>query len=232
MIEWNRVYLKETASTNEDAKKLIDSENEYLNYVISAEQQTSGKGRYDRVWQSPVGNLYCSFIVENKDASYHSFVAAVATIETIREICPSIEISCKWPNDVLVEGAKISGILLEVYKDALIIGIGVNILSSPSSAHYKTACLRDFDCDISSEDLLAVLAGKLSENTSLLKNTGFETVRKKWVEFAHNIGKEIQVNLINESTKGIFKGISEQGALLIDTGDEIKKIMAGDVFYL
>ncbi len=139
-----------TASTNEDAKQAaIDGEAEGL--VVQALRQTAGRGRQGRVWESPEGNLYMSVLLRPacgpQAAGHYSFVAALAVFDTVRAFLPQAEVLLKWPNDVLVNGKKISGLLLEAAPvengrmDWLVLGIGVNVLHHPENALYPTTSL-------------------------------------------------------------------------------------------
>ncbi len=233
MQNWNLIALKQIDSTNEEAKRIIAKNQQIENSVVWAESQTKGKGRLDRKWESPCGNLYCSFIVKNENAHLMGFTTAVAVIEAIKNyVEDENKVKSKWPNDVLVEGKKISGILLEVYENYLIIGVGINVNSHPENSSYPTTNLLETGENVRAYDVLESLSESLLDNINLLKNKGFVVIREKWLQYAYKIGEKIQVNLINESTKGTFKGISEQGALILQTNSEIRNIIAGDVFYL
>ncbi len=232
MGDWKLLHFDDIPSTNELAKELVLKSEISYNSVIYADSQSSGKGRYDRKWHSPKGNLYCSFVVENKNPSCYSFVSALSVLDSFFELGLKKGTSCKWPNDVLIDGKKSSGILLEVCESALIIGIGINIISSFLNSKYETCSLSDYGIEISPQQLLEVLSNNLSSNIKILNDKGFALIREKWLNYAHNLDSQIEVTTINEKMVGIFKGISEQGALLLDTGKETKQIMAGDVFYL
>jgi len=153
---WRIRNLDVTTSTNDDIRKAAES-GEPEGLVIIANRQTGGKGRHGRVWESPEGNLYCSVLLRPKNlpacAGFYSFVAALAVHALVSEYLRPMsspppgrgalpDITLKWPNDVLVNGKKISGILLEVADDALIVGIGLNIAHHPETALYPATSLR------------------------------------------------------------------------------------------
>lgn len=232
MKPWQFVFKKTTQSTNADAVNIVREGSDCAGTVVWAAEQTGGKGRYGRIWDSPKGNLYCSFIVPNSNTNFAGFACALAVVDTLKDQKLAAKVTCKWPNDVLADGKKVSGILLEVCEDMLIIGIGINLGSYPADAAYAAGCLADFGLAVEAEDFLGMLAVNLQRNLDLVDVKGFAPVRKKWFEYAHNLGCLIRVNLINESTSGIFTGISEQGALQLKTANGIRNIMAGDVFYL
>ena len=136
------VRLDSVDSTNEEARRLAASEAAVDGTLVWALSQTAGKGRRGRAWESPGGNLYCSILLRPDcaaaKAAQLSFVAAVAVVEAVTDIAgPALEVRCKWPNDVLVGGRKISGILLESEAGAgdevewVVVGVGVNVAHHP-----------------------------------------------------------------------------------------------------
>lgn len=143
MKPWRIRRLVTTSSTNDDAKRAAEAgEGEGL--VVHALQQTAGRGRHGRTWHSPEGNLYCSALLRPGDArlfGHYSFVAALALADTVRAFVPQVNITLKWPNDVLVNGKKIGGILLEAGEGWLVIGMGLNIRHYPDNAMYPATSL-------------------------------------------------------------------------------------------
>ena len=130
---WNLIFKKETVSTNEDVRCLPAGADKT---VVCAEVQTGGRGRMGRRWVSPEGNLYVSLCFELgalREAEIYSFLSAVALAGAFEQVCPEIGVKCKWPNDLLIGGKKVSGILLETDGvGRLIVGIGVNVVSVPA----------------------------------------------------------------------------------------------------
>ena len=125
MMDWRIRQLAETSSTNDEAKRAAEAgEDEGL--VVWALKQTAGRGRHGRLWESPEGNIYCSVLLrpdcDARHAGHYSFVAALALADTVHEFLPNAAVTLKWPNDVLVDGKKISGILLESPAAARLIG--------------------------------------------------------------------------------------------------------------
>src|ERR1700693_720928 len=132
-------------STNDEARRLAH-EGAPHGTVVHADEQTSGRGRMAHTWFSPPGNLYLSILLRTGQpaarAAELSFLAALAVADTVEALLPrQIRTMLKWPNDVLVNGAKIAGILLEQADDATIIGIGLNILQAPSNLAYKATTI-------------------------------------------------------------------------------------------
>jgi BirA family biotin operon repressor/biotin-[acetyl-CoA-carboxylase] ligase len=127
-------------STNDEARRMA-IEGAPHGTLIQADEQTAGRGRLSHTWFSPSGNLYMSVLLRTGQpasrAAELSFVAALAVADTVETLLPSeIRAIPKWPNDVMVCGAKISGILLEQFEDATIIGMGLNVLEAPSNTAY------------------------------------------------------------------------------------------------
>lgn len=196
--------------------------------VIIANEQTNGKGRNGRVWQSLSGNLFLSAVLPAFDTQTPllSFVAAVSLAEALNDY----PVRIKWPNDILLNGAKIAGILLERHEEKVIAGFGVNTSSAPTQALlYKTASLNN---TISNNALTQKLLNALSENLEVFKTQGFNPIYQKWLEKAAGIGTQITVRLPNESLSGIFESLTPQGAISLKiNNNERRLITAGDVFF-
>lgn len=187
--------------------------------VILAEAQSAGRGRYRRTWVSHHGNLYASFIFATDERDPRlSYVVAVTVAETM--IAFGINPTIKWPNDILIDGAKVAGILIEYAGAFVIVGIGVNIKTNPTVAEYKTTKLENYS-NVSRDEFL----NKLMKNLDKWRRTDFVNVRARWMELAAGLHRVVKyrggdVELI---------GINENGALILrhDTkyflayGDEI-----------
>lgn len=225
MVDFSYHYLDSCDSTNEVAKNCPPFT------LVHAGVQTKGKGRCGRVWESGTGNLYMSITLPLvSQAPLYSFIAALAVAETISFLCPRI----KWPNDILIDGRKVCGILLETTDNLLIIGIGVNVESCPNiQTLYKTTCLKDYGAEISSKELAQKILQNLKNEISLYQEKGFTPIQRQWLEYATGIGKNIEVRLPHQTMQGIFEGLDNDGALRLKTKDgTIHKITAGDVFMI
>lgn len=212
--------------------------------IIWALSQTEGRGRGQNNWVSKRGNLFFSMILDTKGFSDKitqiSFVASLALAYTASDIIGNSKLvndlllQIKWPNDLLANGAKMAGMLLErCYKvDYLIIGIGVNIKNAPDLAEYKTSYLQEFtDEDI---DLLEFLQKFITNFESLYKDWqkyGFAPLKEKWLDKVAYRGENINVKLPNTVLKGKFTDINDEGYLLleIDNG-KMEVIPSGEVF--
>ena len=228
-------------STNREAVRKI-REGAKSGLWITADEQTGGRGRGGREWISKPGNLYCSLIYETdgdiRKAAQLSFVTALAVHETISAFLHLDDIKCKWPNDVLVRGKKICGILLESHtcdiqkKEFMIIGIGINIEHHPDVTLYETTHLNEqTDKSFGHIDVFSILAQKMFEWILKWQADGFASVREKWLENCRGLGEMITVKLPEEKLVGRFIDLDSDGALKLETDTEIMTIHSGDVFF-
>ena len=230
---WNLIEKKETSSTNDEVKKLPSGSNKT---AVCAEIQTGGRGRMGRHWVSPKGNLYVSFCLEPirlEHAGIYSFLSALALAQAIEKLCPSLTIKCKWPNDLLLDGKKISGILLETNGiDRMIAGIGVNLVEFPKeNMLYPVTSLAAEGCLISVPQMLESLLERFDFWNTQIQQHGIQTLLDAWLEKAYGVGGPIVVNLTNTRIEGIFYGLDQEGCLLLNKDGKIIKITAGDVFF-
>lgn len=233
---WKWVEFAETGSTNDEAALLTKGANGNR-YVVTAKTQMSGRGRRGRPWVGLEGNLFMSQAVETElnDLSGIIFVVSLSLLEAVRTISPQADIKLKWPNDVLINGHKISGILLEKGEgDYLIIGIGVNIVAAPQIERivYPAASLKEMGINTDRLTVLREYLKCFNANWQLWKQLGFEEIKQRWLADVKGLGCEITVHTEKNDKSGIFAGIDDNGALLLKTEDKVEKIYAGDVFYL
>ena len=234
MMKFRVQRLAETASTNDDARRAAEA-GEAEGYVVVAEKQTAGRGRQGRAWESPPGNLYCSVLLrppgEAADIGRYSFVAANAMYDTVRQCLPVADITLKWPNDVLVEGEKIGGILLEAAGEALVVGIGLNILHHPEEGLYPSTSLLAAGSNLKSPDeILEKLLLNLGHWAGVLEQEGFAPVRADWLKHAQK--GPLKVRLPKGTIEGEFVGLDDHGRLLLHLADGSEQAIAtGDVFF-
>lgn len=210
--------------------------------VIRADRQSAGRGRRGRAWSSPAGNLYCSLILrpDRSPAATGtlSFVTVVALGDVLDELLPHCSIRHKWPNDLLVENRKISGILLESVgtgtepMPAVVIGLGVNIVSHPDHSLYpSTDMMEQGAAPISAPDLLDRFLLRFAYHYDIWRQDGFTAILPDWRSRAIGIGDEIVVRLERETLTGRFLDLDADGTLLLEQpGLGIKRITAGDIF--
>jgi BirA family biotin operon repressor/biotin-[acetyl-CoA-carboxylase] ligase len=204
---------------------------------LRAERQTLGRGRQGRPWASSPGNLYASTLVRirpsDPPAPTLALVAAVALEEAVSAYVPGMAV-LKWPNDVLIDGAKLSGILLERAGDAVVIGIGVNLAHHPTDTDRRATSLAVYDVAIAPEDFIETLAEAFARWVECWRGQGIDMVRRRWVANAHPIGTPLNVRLPDgPAIDGLFDGLDPEGALILRLADGTRRVIhAGDVFLL
>jgi BirA family biotin operon repressor/biotin-[acetyl-CoA-carboxylase] ligase len=227
-------------STNDEAKRLArGGAGEGL--IVWAKNQTAGRGRRGRVWVSSSGNLYFSLVLRPRCrvtvAAQLGFVAAVALAGAIGELAPNIEFRCKWPNDLLANGKKLSGILLETEMvagdrpDFVVIGIGVNLAASPRDVAYAATSLAEEGATgVVPEITLVRFVEHFGGWLALWRDEGFGPIRDIWLKQAAGIGDPIQVRLARETLVGRFIDLDGDGTLVLGMPSGNRRIAAGEIF--
>jgi BirA family biotin operon repressor/biotin-[acetyl-CoA-carboxylase] ligase len=243
---WPQGYgLKEFESidsTNEEARRLAQAGVSGPVW-ISAAQQTSGRGRRGRAWESPSGNLAATLMLRPQkspgEAAQLSFVAALAASDAIQAFTSGARIAVKWPNDILADGRKIAGILLESASagsgrlDWLAVGIGINLARHPEGTEFPATSLASLGEPVpATTDVLLRLACQWAKWYDAWNANGFGVIRDAWLARAANLGVRIRARLQKEEISGVFEGIDEAGALILrETHDRTRVIAAGEVFF-
>ena len=220
-------------STNDEARRLALQVAPH-GTVVHADEQTAGRGRMSHTWFSPPGNLYVSILLRTglppARTTELSFLAALAVADTVEALLPrQTRTMLKWPNDVLVSGAKIAGILLEHIEDATIMGIGLNVLEAPSNAAYKTTTIVANGGIASVDGARDILLERLAAHLSAWQKDGFAPIREQWLGRSYPIGAAIRASSAGKPVAGHFAGLDLDGALLLDTPLGRQRIIAGDV---
>ena len=227
-------------STSDEAKALA-ADGAAAGTLVWAREQLKGHGRQGRAWASPPGNLYASLILRPRVAvavaAQLSFVAALAVGEACVDAAPDAAIAFKWPNDVLLAGRKLAGILLESQAKPdgslawLVLGIGINLVTYPVDAAYPATALSATGADVTPEAMLAFLATHfLRRYEQWQEGRGFAALREAWLQRAEGRGQALRVRLPQAELAGIFAGLDKDGALLLETSTGNRRIEAGEVF--
>ncbi len=241
-MKWPVTAFDEIDSTNQEAQRRLAAGARAATW-ITAEQQTAGRGRSGRSWQSLEGNLFASLLLplECPPHVLHqlSLVSGLALHNAV-SACDlpedrSSAVRLKWPNDVLIDDAKVAGILVEssvVGSLAVaVLGFGVNLKSAPDLPNRKTVSLAALDIAISPAEFLETLDHSLATAIRLWDlGAGFDRIREAWLEHAFAIGHPMSVNANAGNVTGTFAGLDKDGALLISTsGGKIETFHFGDV---
>ena len=236
MIDW-RLEINDALPSTSDAVIARAEAGEPAGLAILAHIQTKGRGSRGRDWNSPSGNCYLSVLLrpggKMTQAGIWPLIASLAVADALAPLLPDpSRLSLKWPNDVLLGGNKICGILLDLAADPdgelrwVVIGPGINLAVAPVLANRKAACLRDEGVDPPPPEVFA---------QSLLAAIGHwhrhpaEDIHAAWLARAHPIGTKLNVRYADNDLRGRFAGLSPEGHLLLLTESGIRAISSGDV---
>lgn len=234
---WRPQVLGTTPSTQDMVRNMADA-GEPEGLAIQSLQQTGGRGRHGNTWVSPMGNLYVSALLRPKctptKAAQLAFVAALALSDAMDDVMEEGHTkTLKWPNDILINGKKVSGILLESalqgkLVDYVIIGTGVNIFAPPEGAIGLDTVKKDrVFVNVFRDVYLAKLLTRYGE----WQDKGFASVREAWLNQAHGLGQDMTIRLPEISYHGVFKGVDDNGSLLAEVDGQIRVFTAGEVHF-
>jgi BirA family biotin operon repressor/biotin-[acetyl-CoA-carboxylase] ligase len=232
--------LDEIDSTNAEALRLL-RQGERGPLWLTAQRQSAGRGRRGRRWVSVPGNLHASLLLTDPGPAEHwpqlSFVAALAVHDAVVEIAPEIRplLELKWPNDLLLSGAKFAGILIEGEggdeAGAVAIGIGVNCAAHPAGAAFPATDLAAGGAQVTAAALFPALSAKmLGRLAQWNRGNGFATIRADWLARAAGLGETVRVGLADRELTGRFDGLDDAGRLMLTEPDGNQTVVAaGDV---
>jgi BirA family transcriptional regulator, biotin operon repressor / biotin---[acetyl-CoA-carboxylase] ligase len=230
-------------STNDEARRLAE-QGAAAGAVVVAAEQVKGRGRHGRAWASPRGNLYASLLLRPDctiaASAQLSLVASLALAEALLALAPAdADVRVKWPNDVLVRGAKVAGLLLESAAGAyervawVVVGSGVNVASAPPDTPYPATALRyEGFPPVTPLDVLERYLAAQDGWLERWRAGGFAAVRPAWLALAFGIGDQARLRLGHEVIAGRLVDVTEQGALLVaQDGDRRRRISAGELLF-
>ncbi|SDL29400.1 biotin--[acetyl-CoA-carboxylase] ligase [Paracoccus chinensis] len=240
-----RLILEQTDSTNAEAARLGTSLAGPI--WIMTRRQDAGRGRRGRTWSMPAGNFAATLALRPQgspaDVSLYSFVAALALHEALSAVCgPAARLAIKWPNDVLLNGGKVAGILLESAGQGrdvslLAVGIGVNLAAAPDPGALEpgavppVSVLGETGHAVAPEEFLDLLAPAFARWQQQLAAYGFGPIRTAWTARAARLGQTITARTGATSRTGRFEGIDDSGALVLTTAAGREVIPAAEVFF-
>jgi BirA family biotin operon repressor/biotin-[acetyl-CoA-carboxylase] ligase len=223
-------------STNLEAKRIIDKNPNANNFVVTALNQTAGRGRSGKEWVSDEGNLFFSIILDGRkfaNPAELSIVSAFVLYKIFRSY--NLDAKIKWPNDIYINQMKISGILLEKHKENIIIGVGVNVVSHPeyieNSIAKSATNLHDLKVEISPLELLQDYLHEFEDMMEIYTAYGISFSEQNLQDIFYNFGKEIKINIAGEVITGQFVNLNSKCELILKTSDSIKNISMGEVLY-
>jgi BirA family transcriptional regulator, biotin operon repressor / biotin---[acetyl-CoA-carboxylase] ligase len=241
--------LEATGSTNDDALQAARS-GDPGQLWITAGEQLEGRGRHGRQWSSPPGNLYASLLLidpcDVASAPQLGFVAGLALHEAVEAATGlgAPRLALKWPNDLLLDGAKVSGLLLEGHRLqpegslAIVIGFGVNVTFAPSGTPYPATSLQQVRASLNRDEVFHVLASAFAKafgawRTSSRMNAPdpFASIRRLWLERAAGVGQEVTLRLPSGAKRGVFEGLDRFGRLQLKSAAGLELIDAGDLYF-
>lgn len=233
-----------------DYETLPSTQSEALNLAggitaptwIFARAQTAPRGRRGRTWAQAEGNFGASLVLpglnDPAQMGLRSFVASLALFDAVRAVAgPAARLSLKWPNDVLLDGGKLAGILLETAGDALVIGIGVNLVHAPGAGEIEDGAVRpvalsaETQAQVAPETFLTHLAAAFAPWEARFRTYGFAPVREAWLAHAARLGEPIRARAMREEWQGTFETVDAAGHLVLKTPQGRKSIPAADVFF-
>jgi BirA family biotin operon repressor/biotin-[acetyl-CoA-carboxylase] ligase len=238
-VQWT-IDTRDKVTSTQDIIRDMARQGKPEGTVVQALQQTAGRGRHGRQWVSDKGNFYISLLLKPAGEARHvgqmGLMTGVAVAETIRKYLREPDsMTLKWPNDVLIEGQKCAGMLVETEltpKNSLSwvgIGVGINIVSAPKGIG---VAMEQFETKPFGLPMLrTTFLTAMDKYYMLWQKEGFEAIRDAWLSYAHKKGSKLRVRVAEELIEGSFQGIDESGSLLMtDQNMDVRKITAGEVY--
>ena len=236
---WRLEHHTSLPSTMDRARALA-GEGDPGNLVVWADEQTAGRGRQGRGWQSPPGNLYATLLLRPEQspaaAARLGFVAGLAMAAAAAAWLPNERVSLKWPNDLMVDGRKCAGILLEASGgierlDWLLLGSGVNLATHPEGLEYPVISFAKAGASVLPAALLERYLEQFENYRKALKKDGFSAIREIWLQRAQGLGRPLTARLPGTTLSGTFRDLDLDGALVLEEPSGARRrITAADVY--
>jgi len=242
--DFRHIELGDVASTNLECMERAKA-GDAGHLWVTAVRQTGGRARRGRNWISEPGNLYSSLLLIDpapwEALASLPLMVTLAVYEAVASVLPGeagAKLKIKWPNDLLIDGHKTAGILIEAEqlpdgRRAVVIGCGINVAHCPKDGLYPATCLAEQGSFAAPQDLFARLVVSMDAVlTDWDEGRGLSRIRDAWIERAQGIGKPVTVNLPDRQIHGLFDGIDNEGRLMLAMPDGNKQMIAsGDVFF-
>ena len=233
-----RLKIFETLGSTSDLCRNCAVEGEPAGLAVLARRQERGRGREGRTWISTPGNLFLSVLLRPRGPAHGmwSLLAAAALWDTIAPLLPDRSaLRLKWPNDVLLNGRKLGGILLDSAANAaggldwLVIGFGVNLAVAPEVPGRAVAALAETAPPPPPEQVATSLLARLDHWREVCERDGFAAIRAAWLERAQPLGTPLTLKVGEREYRGDFAGVSDDGSLLLLTGGRVQRFVAGEI---
>ncbi len=242
---YSKRVLAEVGSTNAEAARIAPTL-AGPEWILGL-KQTAGRARRGREWKAPEGNFAATLVMRPSETpdqvALRSFVAALALFDALDAATGRTDwLSLKWPNDVLLKGGKVAGILLESAGlgqgvGHIAIGIGVNLIAAPpraeleATAMHPVSVLAETGVRIAPEDFLDLLASAYARHEDTFRTLGFTPIRNLWLSRAARIGEVITARTMRDEVTGAFETVDAQGNLVLKTAKAREMIPAADIFF-
>ncbi len=235
---WPRYRFQEIDSTNTEAKRRAAASGQLEDQWIVAGLQTAGRGRQDRAWSSPEGNIFTTALFAEPGgisvALRVPFVAALAVVDTVLKVAPNVNVHVKWPNDVRIDRQKVSGILVETggAGDRLWIaaGTGINVAYAPDNVGQGATSLNQLSGQVLDLEEVLGFYQTAFETRLAQARAGFESVRQQWLNYAEGRNEKVSVRVGDKYEEGVFEDLESDGALRLRLPDGSARIIrAGEV---
>lgn len=227
-----RLRVFESLPSTSDLCRDMAAAGETEGLAVLARRQTAGRGSRGRAWQDGLGNLHFSVLLRPREparmAGHYALLAGVA----VADVLDRPDIALKWPNDVLLGGAKLGGILVDCAQQDgiflwLVIGIGLNLAAAPQGLDRQVACL---DGALAPEDVALRLLDRLAHWQGVVAAQGWAKLREAWLAHALPAGTAMTLRLGEQSIGGRFAGLAEDGGLLLETPSGTRHFTAGEIW--
>ncbi|MGI8839432.1 MAG: biotin--[acetyl-CoA-carboxylase] ligase [Caulobacteraceae bacterium] len=236
------IAFDELDSTNAEARRRAEAGGAGPLWIVAA-RQSAGRGRRGRAWETGEGNLAATYLFTTQrlaaEAAQVSFVAALAVADLASAFVPAALVSLKWPNDPLIDGKKVGGILVESGQGAegrlwVAVGVGINLATRPNAPDRPATTFAEYmrAPPPAPLDALTILAAAFAGWRDLWERAGFAPIAEAWTLRAHGLGRPCTARLASETIHGVAEGLDGDGALRLRTAaGAVRRITAGDVFF-
>lgn len=233
-----RLQTHDVLPSTSDLCRTLAVQGEPAGLAVLARRQSAGRGSRGRGWDTPAGNLALSVLLRPalppREAAQMSLLAGVALAETVRDLLPDADLTLKWPNDLLLGGAKLAGILTETHGadghlDWLVLGIGANLAFAPDVPGRAIATLATHMAPPAPEAFSEALLARLDLWLAVLGAEGFGPIRAAWRRHALAPGSTMSIRIGADKIEGSFDGLGDDGSLRLLTATGARNFTAGDV---